>query len=241
MHSPTHPRVGGIFVDRRQRGRSGSKRRIIDCRNAGTQRHRVGGIGIRGRTAGGGARQIGSGTVVTAPDESSIRRTVSCPGVPFQLAFGRNLTWSVDLSRNGAASVGAVGRSVQPLPLLNCHLPWAAVAALAHGDTSQRICRRTAAWVSVASLKIGPKIEFTVAPAGLPVSSGTLAKVTLAAVRNGASLTGVMLITTFLCRSCTTDTGVALIIHGNDQRLLIPRQRIQIGGWGGTSRSQVLC
>ena len=142
--------------------------------------------------------RLGPAPVLTAPDESSIRRTVSCPGVPFQLAFGRNLTWSVDLSRNGAASVGAVGRSVQPLPLSYCHLPWEAVAALATtAIPASAFAVEPPLWVSVASLKIGPKIEFTVAPAGLPVSSGTLAKVTLAAVRNGASLTGVMLITTF--------------------------------------------
>ena len=137
--------------------------------------------------------------VVTAPAESSIKRTVSCPGVPFQLALGKNRTWSVDLSRKGTASVGAVGKSVQPLPLLYCHLPWAAVAALATTATPAKLLAdEPPVWVSVVSLKTGLKIALTVAPVGLAVSSATPAKSTLAAVRNGASLTGVMVIKTFL-------------------------------------------
>ena len=102
-----------------------------------------------------------------------------------------------------------------------------------HGDTGQRVRRRTAA------LGVGRIIENR---AKNRVHRSTR-RITRIFRNTGQSHAGSRAQWRIVDRSngdhdifCvalgTTDTGVALIIHGNDQRLLIPRQRIQIGGWG---------
>ena len=94
--------------------------------------------------------------------ESSTRRVVREPGVPFQFASGRKLSLVVEARKRPALSESPdVAISVQeddPLAC-HCHLPWAEVAALAVMTTPAMEPE------SRESLKLAEKRLATVSPA----------------------------------------------------------------------------
>ena len=129
-------------------------------------------------------------SVVAVPD--STKRADRVPGVPLKLAAGRKRT-RVSPLRKRATLVEIPLIAFQSLSSYHCHSPWLELAEVAVIATPKRVLAAEPLLVvcaSLTSLKAVAKRLLTVAPAGLRVSSAIDVRLTLEAVRVGASLIG---------------------------------------------------
>src|SRR5262249_19774768 len=131
-----------------------------------------------------------------APWESSTTRTVRAGVVPLKLVAGRKRTKAFGSSSSAWVPLTAGSTLVQVVPSVDhCHVPSAAVAALAVTATPAKLlaAEPPATW-SAASEKCGWNRLATVLPGGLVASSSIAASVSVAPTTVGASFTAVALI-----------------------------------------------
>src|SRR5262249_27866161 len=131
-----------------------------------------------------------------APWESSTTRTVRAGVVPLKLVAGRKRTKAFGSSSSACVSLTAGSTLVQVVPSVDhCHVPSAAVAALAVPATPAKLlaAEPPATW-SAASEKCGWNRVATVVAGGLVACLSVGGSVSVAPTTVGASFTAVTLI-----------------------------------------------